>query len=524
MISVFTFYLAADTDVVYGGEVVQVGPTRDLKKPSEAAAIAQNGDTIEIDAGVYACDTGVKWRADDLTIRGVGGRAHMKAEGCSIPGGKGIWNPLGDNLTIENIEFSGAVVPDKNGAGIRFDGGGKVVIRNSYFHNNQEGILFTPHSATIPLSETDLIIENSEFGFNGYSNGSAHNFYINKIRSFTLKDSYSHDSAIGHLVKTRAETNYILYNRLSDENGTGSYNIDISNGGLTYIIGNIIEQGPNSPNYGLISYAPESFKNTNKRLYVVNNTIINNHPSATSVFAKLYGPGYDATFINNLIVGLPESKFFVESKTDGTERITLSNNIFTDSSVFVNKTERDYRLTSGASAIDAGTTAISGGDFSLLPIRQYKNVADSETRVIKDRLDVGAYEFTGTKTAVVDSGVATIPKTTNLVVPISVPIKSVQQTSSGTGLVFTYSLGRSMSNSVVKQLQIFLNKDPQTAVAVIGAGAPGFETNYFGTLTQNAVERFQAKYGIVSSGSPATTGFGHVGPKTRAKLNEVSGR
>ena len=41
------------------------------------------GDTVEIDAGTYACDTSVKWNANFLTLRGVNGRAVMKADGCA---------------------------------------------------------------------------------------------------------------------------------------------------------------------------------------------------------------------------------------------------------------------------------------------------------------------------------------------------------------------------------------------------------------------------------------------------------
>ncbi len=44
-------------------------------------------------------------------------------------------------------------------------------------------------------------------------------------------------------------------------------------------------------------------------------------------------------------------------------------------------------------------------------------------------------------------------------------------------------------------------------------------TGYYGPLTQAAVERFQAYYGIVSSGSPSATGYGRVGPSTLAKMN-----
>lgn len=46
----------------------------------------------------------------------------------------------------------------------------------------------------------------------------------------------------------------------------------------------------------------------------------------------------------------------------------------------------------------------------------------------------------------------------------------------------------------------------------------GKVTGYYGALTQAAVGRWQAKNGIVSSGSPSTTGFGSVGPRTAAAM------
>ncbi len=87
--------------------------------------------------------------------------------------------------------------------------------------------------------------------------------------------------------------------------------------------------------------------------------------------------------------------------------------------------------------------------------------------------------------------------------------------------VFNTSLSRGVSNLDVKRLQELLNSDPDTKVAENGAGSPGNETNYFGSLTERAVQKFQAKYGVVSSGSPDTTGYGRMGPKTRSKLAEI---
>jgi len=47
----------------------------------------------------------------------------------------------------------------------------------------------------------------------------------------------------------------------------------------------------------------------------------------------------------------------------------------------------------------------------------------------------------------------------------------------------------------------------------------GLVTGYFGQLTKAAVERFQATQGIISHGTPLTTGYGRVGPLTLARLN-----
>ncbi|TSC67534.1 MAG: hypothetical protein CEO19_181 [Parcubacteria group bacterium Gr01-1014_73] len=87
------------------------------------------------------------------------------------------------------------------------------------------------------------------------------------------------------------------------------------------------------------------------------------------------------------------------------------------------------------------------------------------------------------------------------------------------GYTFTKPLKTGSNNTGVKQLQLILNSSPDTKIAVSGAGSPGNETNYYGSLTRKAVEKFQVKYGIAKSGDQ---GYGTVGPKTRAKLNELA--
>ena len=102
------------------------------------------------------------------------------------------------------------------------------------------------------------------------------------------------------------------------------------------------------------------------------------------------------------------------------------------------------------------------------------------------------------------------------------PIETTTPTTVVGGFSRTLRFG-STGDDVMK-LQQFLNSDPATNLADTGAGSPGNETEYFGAITENAVQRFQSKYDIVSAGTPQTTGYGLVGPKTRTKLNELSNR
>ena len=70
-----------------------------------------------------------------------------------------------------------------------------------------------------------------------------------------IENSYIHSVfSQGHQIKSRAATNIIVNNRIEDlpqlgRTGYGSsYSIDISNGGVAVIEGNIIEKGPYSRN------------------------------------------------------------------------------------------------------------------------------------------------------------------------------------------------------------------------------------------------------------------------------------
>ncbi|GEM_PF-1474342 len=78
--------------------------------------------------------------------------------------------------------------------------------------------------------------------------------------------------------------------------------------------------------------------------------------------------------------------------------------------------------------------------------------------------------------------------------------------------VFTQLLTRGSRGQQVTALQQFLKLYPDFY-------PEGSVTGYYGPASERGVQRFQKKYGIITSGTPATTGYGNVGPRTRAKLN-----
>ena len=356
--------------------LLQVGPTRDLRRPSDAARIARDGDIVEIDAGPYPGDVAV-WPQSGLRLRGVGGRAVLESGG-RVAAEQGIWVLSGNDITVENVEFAGARSRTRNGSGIRFTGR-NLTVRNGVFRDNEAGLL------TWNDPDSDILVEHSVFARNGYGDGQSHNIYVGRVRSFTLRFSHSHDARVGHAVKSRAAVNRVLYNRLTDEeDGNSSYLVDLPVGGDSYVIGNEFLKGARAENPYAISYASERPGIETGRLWVVNNSVHNRYLNATFVRNRSERP---VQVVNNVLAGAPMSV-----KAGAVETV---GNFQAPEHGLIDSARLDFGLKPDSPLIDAGTDPGTADGESLWPEYEYVHPATGRPRQRVAMIDVGAREFCG---------------------------------------------------------------------------------------------------------------------------------
>ena len=285
--------------------ILTVGPAETFGTLSAAIAASQDGDVIDVQAGTYTNDFATI--NTKITIEGVNGIAHLVAT-VPVPNGKGILVTNTD-VTLRNLEISGATVADNNGAGVRYQGG-NLIIENCYIHDNQDGLL----ANSDPTGS--ITINNSEFSHNGAGDGFTHNIYVTQVGTLTVENSYIHDAIVGHEIKSRALTTIIRNNTIADgPNGTASYSIDLPNGGNATITGNTIEQGPNSQNPAIIHFGGEGPPLASSSLTVSNNKILNDLVSP-SVAAILNQTTVLANFTDNQVFGLTPAQIAIGPVTE----------------------------------------------------------------------------------------------------------------------------------------------------------------------------------------------------------------
>lgn len=283
-----------------GAEVLRVGPGQEFVRIADAAKAAKDGDIVEILPGEYRGDVAL-WTQKRLLIRGIGERPVLIADG-RIAEGKAIWVIRDGDFLIDNIEFRGARAADYNGAGIRFERG-RLEVRNSVFTDNQAGIL------TANFANSELFVRDSLFAQAPEQEESLpHLLYVGRIARFEVSGSRFHQGYRGHLLKSRARYNDIRYNLLYDgPQGEASYELELPNGGLAFVVGNIIGQSAATQNPVVVAYGAEGNAWPESALYLAHNTLLSDRHTGT-LFLRTWPDrlpqGSEVVGINNLSVGL----------------------------------------------------------------------------------------------------------------------------------------------------------------------------------------------------------------------------
>jgi hypothetical protein len=251
---------------------LMVGADQELKLPSAAAAVARDGDTIIIAAGEYF-DCAV-WRANHLTIEGKGTDVVITDKACE---GKGLFIARGNDMTIRNLTFTRARVPDGNAAGIRAEGV-NLRVEHSRFVNNENGILANPSPGST------ITIVDSEFIRNGKCDPNcAHGIYTGEIALLHIEHSKFLETKVGHHIKSRALRTELIGNEIADgETGTSSYLVDIPNGGSLVMTDNVMEKGPHSSNQATaVSIGAEGVSHRTAELTISGNKFTNDEDRET---------------------------------------------------------------------------------------------------------------------------------------------------------------------------------------------------------------------------------------------------
>jgi len=229
----------------------------------------------------------------------------------------------------------------------------------------------------------------------GTDEGSSHNIYVNHMAKLIFRYNYSHQSIVGHLLKSRTAENVIAYSPLTDEpTGTGSCELDLPNGGKSFIIGYLIEQGLKTENNTILAYMEEGSdrRNPNRQLFVINNTFVNDCPVGDNIFVFIGKDDSRPAIIENNICtgpGVTTNQLGVLLKSN-----FIGNQQFVDANAF------DFHLRSRSPAVDAGSDTLTGHGLLLTPQFQYVHSACAEGRSSVGKIDIGAYERSSRTAAV----------------------------------------------------------------------------------------------------------------------------
>ncbi|MBN8890003.1 MAG: hypothetical protein BGP12_05775 [Rhodospirillales bacterium 70-18] len=223
------FGLAAGPAVA---RTLAVGPDAALKRPSDAAKAAQDGDTVLIAPGTYY-DCAI-WRANGLTIAAAGPGVVMTDTACQ---GKASFVIGGRGVTVRGITFARIRVADGNGAGIRAEGG-DLTVEQCSFINNQVAIMTAPNPAAT------LRVRDSHFRDNGACEGGRcqGTLMVGRLAGLEVTESSFAAPRGGVTIASDAGATTLRGNHIADAEGRGAGLVRITVRGKVVVANNVLEQ------------------------------------------------------------------------------------------------------------------------------------------------------------------------------------------------------------------------------------------------------------------------------------------
>ncbi len=265
----FTFPLAALAAVATGPLQAQPSGPFTLAGTGESFgslqaavnAIGRGSGTIRIAPGRYG-ECAVQEAGRIAYVAERRGEAVFDGGACE---GKATLVLRGKGARVDGLVFTRVRVPDGNGAGIRLQEG-DLAVSFTHFSDGQSGIL--SHDGP----PDSITVDHSTFSGLGEGDG-VHSIYIGHYGSLRVTNSRFEQGRGGHYVKSRAPRIEVLDSSFDDSRGRRTnYQIDLSNGAVGRIAGNVFVHGTGKENYAtMISVAPEGAENRSAGLVIENN-------------------------------------------------------------------------------------------------------------------------------------------------------------------------------------------------------------------------------------------------------------
>lgn len=300
----------------------------------------------------------------------------------------------------------------KNAAGIRAGNGINVTIRNCEMYGNANGITAS--------GMNNLIVENCSIHDNGNvasgtSSSQQHNCYFYGNPNSKLTVQFCRFGALlcdGQQCKFRAEQLIFRYNWVEGGNNSQLDIVDDSSNAENinaYVYGNIIVKPEFTNNGRMIHFGDDGGANRARTLYFFNNTCVINSNKTVTLF-KISAAAANVIADNNIFFRSLDNYDTNLWGTNG--NISGDNNWFSSGVSDMQKLQhnnlgtisfgdvenQDYHLKSGSSCIDI----VSNYNFPEGHTLSYQYVRDlqKEERPVDDKLDLGAYEYVNTTSAV----------------------------------------------------------------------------------------------------------------------------